>query len=547
MSQQNITLDLNGNTITGKDAGKVNFTLFYVFKGEFTVIDSQGNGKITLEAENNRGWGSMSVVIGIRAGIVNIKGGSFEHLGGTDMAYAIDVSSNSYGDVTLNVEDGKLRSTYTAIRLYMSPAGTCYVNIKDGDIDGSTSAIWAQAPSDNAGQKGEIKISGGNIGVINTARNTASDVSVEILGGTFKNFKTENGELKIKGGHVAGTLNILNANGETVTSDSIVSGGTFTIYPEGYVDADAIEATITKEDESVLYVFGLENVKEIVHSLVKGDVILVNGDAELVEVPIGVTVKAKDGSQVTANGKEVTKDGLTIESTVKVEISVLEPTEEVKKVEVGVSNAEATEEVLNETLELIKNDENNKALADIIKNNHVKIQVSIDVIDENSNETIDEKIIKEMKDSFNDVTLATFFDIDIEITNAKTDEVLGTVSSLSKDIELKVLLPEALQNSSDNVTRTYYIIRRHVTDDGVKIEKLDATLSEDGKSLSFKSADFSEYAIAYSDTLVKVEETPDTYDGLGKIAILGTISLIGLVVSAIYIKKEMNKKVTPYK
>lgn len=313
ISQKSIILDLNGYTITGKDENTTgNFNLFENYKGEFTIIDSKGTGVITLKASTDRNWNAMSTIIENRAGIVNIKGGTIKHLGGSDMAYAIDVNANSFGDATLNVSGGMLYSTYTAIRLFMSTSGTTYLNITDGNIDGATSAIWAQAPESKTGQTGKITISDGNIGTINTARSEKSAVSTEVTGGELTNIKSEAGELKISGGHVSGTLTILNTNNEVVSKDEIITGGIFDKDPMNYLSSSVtISAVATKEEEKT-YAVGENAVQNIVSEAEKGSSIVVSGNVNLTNVQSGVTIKATENSTVIANGTTVTEEGIVI-------------------------------------------------------------------------------------------------------------------------------------------------------------------------------------------------------------------------------------------
>lgn len=314
ITEKTITLDLNGQTITGLDkVSSGNFNLFEIFKGEMTIIDSVGTGKITLKADTNRYWGGMSTMLETHTSVLNIKGGTFTHLGGSDMAYIVNVNANSSGDATCNVYGGTLYSPYTSIRLYMAKAGTTYLNVYGGTIDGGTSAIWAQAPENNAGQTGEINIEDGDLGVINTARTENAAVDTEISGGSVESIKSEAGELKITGGHVEGILNILSAAGEPVENDDIITGGTFGEDPTKFLDPSVnVNAAITNGEDTTFAV-GEDNVKEVVKSAPKGAVVEVNGDVALEEVPTGVTVKVTEGSSVTANGIEVTEEGITIE------------------------------------------------------------------------------------------------------------------------------------------------------------------------------------------------------------------------------------------
>lgn len=314
ISNKNIILDLNGFKIIGMDEKTSgNFNLFEILKGEFTIIDSKGTGSISLVAETNRGWGGMSTLIENRGGIVNIKGGDIKHLGGSDMAFVVNVNANSFGNTTLNVSNGKLYSTYTAIRLFMSSTALATLNIDGGNIDGITSAIWAQAPESKIGQTGDINISNGNIGTINTARSEKSSISTKITGGNVTNIKSESGELKISGGHISGTLTILDANSETVEQDEIINGGTFENNPENYLSKEVTANAIITTIDKTFYAIGKETVQYVVSNLKSGSTAFISGNIELTNIQNGVMIKADENSNVTANGTFVSQDGILIE------------------------------------------------------------------------------------------------------------------------------------------------------------------------------------------------------------------------------------------
>lgn len=320
MTSQDITLDLNGYTITGKDnVTSGNFNLIEVIKGNFTIIDSKEKGAITLKAAADRNWDGMSTIIENRGGVVNIESGTIKHLGGSDMAYAINVNANLYGDATLNVKGGTLYSTYTAIRLYMSSTAKSYLNVTGGSIDGGTSAIWAQAPESTAGQTSEINITSGKLGIINTARGTTSTVSTKVSGGTVKGIKAEAGELKISGGHISDSLTILNENNEIVEKDDIITGGTFGFNPSGYIDSNVSTTSIVTNSNKVTYVVGETEVKNTASSAVSGSTVIISGNIELNNVQYGVSLKADSNSTVTANGVVVPEEGITIEDPSKKE------------------------------------------------------------------------------------------------------------------------------------------------------------------------------------------------------------------------------------
>lgn len=65
-------------------------------------------------------------------------------------------------------------------------------------------------------------------------------------------------------------------------------------------------------------------------------------------------------------------------------------------------------------------------------------------------------------------------------------------------LTISVAVPDALINTNSAVNRTYCIVRRH---DGT-ISVLDAAFDAAGKTLTFKTDRFSDYAIAYKDTAV---------------------------------------------
>lgn len=147
-----ITLDLAGHTITGTDTTTTNFGLIDNIKSTLTVIDSEGGGTITLVATHDRDWGSYSAVLANTQGTLTIKGGTIEHLGGTDMAYAVDSLTNgNIGNAILTIEDGTIRSTYRGIRQFAnSTSKTNSLVITGGTISGTNKAVWLHASNANA-------------------------------------------------------------------------------------------------------------------------------------------------------------------------------------------------------------------------------------------------------------------------------------------------------------------------------------------------------------------------------------------------------------
>ena len=186
-----LTLDLNGKKITATENKTSNYELFYNF-GELTVV---GNGSIELTATKDRDWNALSAIFHNRGGVLTIENGTFTHNGGTDMAYVVDNSGNSYGDATTVVNNGSLKSSYIAIRNRMDTYGAngggngiANLDINGGTFEGKY-AIWGQVSSANV--KGNIDISNGTFiaaegkAAILVDEDTANEINTAISGGIF--------------------------------------------------------------------------------------------------------------------------------------------------------------------------------------------------------------------------------------------------------------------------------------------------------------------------------------------------------------------------
>jgi len=276
-----IVLDLNGKTISGVDNATGSYGLINVVKGNLTVKDSVGTGKITLSATNNRGWNAYSATISNQQGVVTVESGTIEHAGGTDMAYAIDnLTNGGIGDVTLNVKGGVITSTYRAIRQFANSATKVnHLFITGGTITSTTGnkgAVWLQSSNANA-NKAVLSITGGEVSSVYVyAPSDASEVKVKIADGCVaaiseavsesyalsakhNNVSYNSLEDAIKeaanGGEVTLVADIalaerltitndvvINLNGKTITSPEcvfVVENGTLTIKGEGNVKANA--------------------------------------------------------------------------------------------------------------------------------------------------------------------------------------------------------------------------------------------------------------------------------------------------------------------
>ena len=149
---ETVTLDLAGHTITGIDETSKSFGLF-TNSGNLTIEDSAEGGKITLASTINSGWNRYSSVLSNNpGGKLVVNGGVIEHLGGTDMAYAIDNLTNgkgTYAETVIN--GGTVKSTYRAVRQFLNGVEAQNIlTVNGGVVEGSNKAIWMQDPSKNA-------------------------------------------------------------------------------------------------------------------------------------------------------------------------------------------------------------------------------------------------------------------------------------------------------------------------------------------------------------------------------------------------------------
>ncbi len=126
------TLDLNGYTIEAvSDATGANRNLIDV-RGTLTVK----NGAIKYKHTGaNMAWNNSTNVFNVTdGGVLNIKDAVIENAGGSDMAFAVHL--NNWGEVTLNVENSTLKSTYIPVRVFNSGNDMNNVTIKNTTLDG---------------------------------------------------------------------------------------------------------------------------------------------------------------------------------------------------------------------------------------------------------------------------------------------------------------------------------------------------------------------------------------------------------------------------
>ncbi len=189
-NNKKITLDLNGKTITGTDNTEKNFSLIDN-RGDLTIT---GNGKMTLTATVNSGWNRYSAVLANNpGGKLTIENGTFEHLGGTDMAYGIDNLTNgkgTYAETIIN--GGTIKSTYRGIRQFLNGVEAQNIlTVNGGTVEGANKSIWMQDPSKNA-NTGNLTITenatiNGDVYLSVTAGSTEWPVEIKVATSVLEN------------------------------------------------------------------------------------------------------------------------------------------------------------------------------------------------------------------------------------------------------------------------------------------------------------------------------------------------------------------------
>ena len=260
-----IILDLNGKTITGTDNATGSFGLINIQPGaELIITDSVGGGKITLVSTNNRGWNAYSAVISNQRGKLTVNGGIIEHLGGTDMAYAIDNLTNgkgTYAETIIN--GGTVKSTYRAIRQFLNGVEAQNIlTINGGTIEGANKSIFFHDPSTNANSGsltvGENATLNGDVYLFVTAGSTAWPVEVSIAGEALAEDSTvvtgnvpygyivesNNGDWGVRTANYVAKIGNVGYESLTEAFNAVQAGQTITVF-EGTYALPSMKAGIT--------------------------------------------------------------------------------------------------------------------------------------------------------------------------------------------------------------------------------------------------------------------------------------------------------------
>ncbi len=227
---KDIVIDLAGFTLSAESEGTgKNYDMIDVC-GTLTVK----NGSIeTRHIGNNMGWGNSTNVFNVTAGgVLNLDNVSVKNFGGSDMAIGIHL--NNWGEVTLNVNNSTIISTYCGVRAFNSGYDMNNVNITNSTVSGSSSSFWVHnytVEDFGTEEKAAAQAKLLNLNFVN-ADDTINAAANNIFRGKirfgFTNSKvieTENKAIDVAGS--ADELNsTLGANNDVIMSDDITAPAT---------------------------------------------------------------------------------------------------------------------------------------------------------------------------------------------------------------------------------------------------------------------------------------------------------------------------------
>lgn len=133
-------LNLNGKTILSKNARTATHNVLFDVNGGTLSIS---NGTVQYQhTGTNMEWNGAATVFNVtNGGVLNMKGVTVKHLGGTDMNFAVHL--NNWGDVTLNANNCVFEATYCPVRVFNSGPDMNNVTIANSKLTSEGSkAFW---------------------------------------------------------------------------------------------------------------------------------------------------------------------------------------------------------------------------------------------------------------------------------------------------------------------------------------------------------------------------------------------------------------------
>ncbi|MCI8807873.1 MAG: hypothetical protein HFF20_08055 [Oscillospiraceae bacterium] len=246
ISGGNVTLDLNGHTLTSKEEAGIE-----VSGGELTLKDSGTGGKVS---GNNAG---VTVDNGSKA---NITGGT---VSGMDAGVKVDAGG------TANITGGTVTGNMSGVEVY---GGTA--TISGGTVSGNTFGVFVVSGTATisggtvSGDYFGVSVgSGGTADISGNASISGSDEGVFMVGGTAEisgaaavqggtsGVSVLNGNAEIKGGAVSGETGVVVSGGKAEITGGSVRGET-----DGVAVQDGTAAisggTVSGKDKGVVVVLG---------------------------------------------------------------------------------------------------------------------------------------------------------------------------------------------------------------------------------------------------------------------------------------------------
>jgi hypothetical protein len=518
---KNITIDLNGNTLTGeinvlgtltvksskeggqivKTDGEQNNAAIYV--GDFNEeTKTKIEGKFTLE--------SGSVISEKGFGIACFSGSTATINGGEVKAVYSGLSgNNTLGSMNFIINGGVITAQYGPA-IYMP--GPVSLKMTNGTLNGGISL-----------RMGKVNISGGIINAATADFDSFGDYyyksvnawledALYVWGGTYTS-KDE------------GTTNILDLNitGGTFNASNKL-GSAVAIYDIGKVsqeikvnisgNAKLLTNSLNRNAYDVLTLSdaGVTNIKAGYNNpefVGKIKTSITGGTFSTSVLPYLTNeyVETKISNQFVVEKQKVNVDAPVVDGT------------NVKEVTMGVKKTLELEEVLKSSL--------TKSQIDFEGfNPTVKI-----IIVKQDEEQVQEQNLKNIKkfieEKNNNIKTSDYFDITLNVLEPRTQEIMGILNELTGKVQFEIAIPDSLKQISKEYSRTFYIIREHEGE----VEILPTTL-KDGKLL-FETDKFSTYVLAYVDI-----KNPKTFDSTIGYITLGLTSLLCLSGASIVLKSR---------
>ena len=352
---QNITIDLNGKTVTGSKTG----TKAYAVKnyGILEIIDTteEKNGKIQESARGKTGYGiyNRDGQLTIRSGMIvtdtDVESGntyaiynqSEEPLiiaGGTTTAEARGISSSSYGIYNLSGKEIQViggtvlgnagAESSKGYGIYNATDGN--INVSGGRVKGSTSLASAVSYGIYNAVSENVTISGGVVevksdrgvayGVYNEqGKVTQTGGTVDIVASTGYGFYNKKGTIDIKGGTIelngstmygvynetAGTANVL--EGEI----NLLGTSTYGIYNKGNINVTGGNI-VSKTENSGYGIYNTSVIDSNISNVTisKTDYGIYNAQGNLAVKNVNIT--ARYGISMQANNYKVVLESANI-------------------------------------------------------------------------------------------------------------------------------------------------------------------------------------------------------------------------------------------